>query len=75
MTISANMHRVSAMSAEQRGGTTWLKITGESAVETVSVFMPFEQAARVAAAFNAAPVDTVPDAETAYWLSGQQVAK
>lgn len=53
MTISANLHRVSAMTAEQHGGATWLKITGESAVETITVFMPLRQAEMIAAAFNA----------------------
>ena len=53
MTISANLHRVSAMTAEQHGGATWLKITGESAVETFTVFMPLRQAEMIAEAFDA----------------------
>lgn len=64
MTISANLHRVSAMTAEQHGGATWLKITGESAVETFTVFMPLRQAEMIADAF-----DDYND-----WLSGQETA-
>lgn len=66
MTISANLHRVSAMTAEQHGGATWLKITGESAVETITVFMPLRQAEMIAEAFAAYNNS---DAEEAYWTS------
>ena len=66
MTISANLRRVSAMSAEQRGGTAWLKITGESAVETITVFMPLRQAEMIAEAFAAYNNS---DAEEAYWTT------
>lgn len=66
MTISANLHRVSAMTAEQHGGATWLKITGESAVETFTVFMPLRQAELIAEAFDAYHQ---PDAEERYWTT------
>ena len=54
MTITANMHRVSRMTADRAPDTStaWLRITGEKGGETFIVFMPHKQAEMIAEAFD-----------------------
>lgn len=52
MTISSNIHGATAMVAEQRDQTSWLKITTPNGHAVV--FMPYAAAVETADAFNAA---------------------
>ena len=52
MTITATIHRPTRMDASEVKGTAWLKIMTNVPGEDATIFMPYEQAVAVAAAFN-----------------------
>ena len=54
MSMTANLHRVVTMRAIQSNGTAWLHIENQDG-NAVSVFMPYDTAKRIVAAFVAKP--------------------
>ena len=53
MTVTANIHRATHMTAQEASGSAWLSIfTKGSTASSAAIFMPYEQAVAVAAAFN-----------------------
>jgi|JI10StandDraft_1071094.scaffolds.fasta_scaffold78195_8 hypothetical protein len=53
MTVTANIHRATHMTAQEASGSAWLSIfTKGSTASSAAIFMPFAQAVAVAAAFN-----------------------
>lgn len=52
MSMTANLHDASYAEAMNANGFSWLTIGAEDG-DSVSIFMPFEKAEAMAAAFNA----------------------